>query len=322
MGQLVARKMLQHPEYGINLVGFVDAEPKERRADLQHLTLLGPPERLPAIVRLCDVERVVVAFSNESHEETLALIRSLNELNVQVDIVPRFFEIVGPGVDLHTVEGVPLIGLPPVRLSRSSRLLKRVVDLVVCAVSLVALAPVFALIALRIKLDSPGPVFFRQTRVGIGDTTFEIYKFRTMTADADERKSEVEHLNIHAADGGDGRMFKVPDDPRTTRFGRFLRRYSLDELPQLLNVLIGDMSLVGPRPLIVNEDKQVEDWARKRLYVKPGMTGLWQVLGRSDIPFDEMTRLDYLYVINWSLGGDLGLMLRTIPAVFRARRAY
>jgi exopolysaccharide biosynthesis polyprenyl glycosylphosphotransferase len=322
VGQLVAHKLLQHPEYGINLVGFVDVDPQERRADLEHLTLLGPPERLPAIVRVFDIERVVVAFSTDSHEETLALIRSLNELNVQVDIVPRFFEVVGPGVDLHTIEGIPLIGLPPVRLSRSSRLLKRAVDLVVSALGLLALAPVFALIALRIKMDSSGPVFFRQTRVGIGDKTFQIYKFRTMTADADERKSEVAHLNMHTASDGDGQLFKVPDDPRTTNFGRFLRRYSLDELPQLVNVFIGDMSVVGPRPLILDEDKQVAEWARKRLYVKPGMTGLWQVLGRSDIPFDEMTKLDYLYVINWSLGGDLSLMLRTVPAVFRARRAY
>jgi exopolysaccharide biosynthesis polyprenyl glycosylphosphotransferase len=322
VGQLLARKLLQHPEYGINLVGFVDVEPKECRTDLDHLTLLGPPERLPAIVRSYDVERVVVAFSNESHEETLALIRSLNELGVQVDIVPRLFEIVGPGVGLHTIEGVPLIGLPPVRLSRSSRLIKRSVDVCVSSLGLIALAPLFAAIALRIKADSPGPVFFRQKRVGIGDETFEMYKFRTMAADADERKGEVAHLNIHAANGGDGLMFKVPDDPRTTRFGRVLRRYSLDELPQLINVFKGDMSLVGPRPLILDEDKQVADWARKRLFVKPGMTGLWQVLGRSDIPFEEMTRLDYLYVINWSLSGDMSLLLKTIPAVFRARRAY
>jgi lipopolysaccharide/colanic/teichoic acid biosynthesis glycosyltransferase len=188
--------------------------------------------------------------------------------------------------------------------------------------ALIALGPIFALIAVRIKMDSPGPVFFRQTRVGVGDKTFQIYKFRTMGADADERKGEVAHLNIHAANGGDGRMFKVPDDPRTTNFGRFLRRYSLDELPQLLNVLIGDMSLVGPRPLIIDEDKQVTEWARRRLFVKPGITGLWQVLGRSDIPFEEMTRLDYLYVINWSLGSDLSLMLKTLPALFRVRRAY
>jgi exopolysaccharide biosynthesis polyprenyl glycosylphosphotransferase len=322
VGQLVARKLLHHREYGINLVGFIDVEPKERRGDLEHLTLLGAPERLPAIVRAFDVERVVIAFSNESHEDLLALIRSMKDLDVQVDIVPRLFEIVGPGVGIHTVEGLPLIGLPPLRLSRSSRLLKRAVDIVLSAIGLLALAPILGLIALRIKTSSPGPVFFRQTRVGIGDKTFQIYKFRTMGADADQRKHEVAHLNMHAQAGGDGRMFKVPDDPRTTQFGRFLRRYSLDELPQLLNVLKGEMSLVGPRPLIRDEDVQVAEWARKRLFLKPGMTGLWQVLGRSDIGFEEMTKLDYLYVINWSLGGDLRLILKTIPAIFRSRRAY
>jgi exopolysaccharide biosynthesis polyprenyl glycosylphosphotransferase len=322
VGQLIARKLLQHPEYGINLVGFIDVEPRERRSDLEHLTLLGSPDRLPAIVRAFDVERVMIAFSNESHEDTLALIRSVKDLDVQVDIVPRLFEIVSPGMSMQTVEGVPLLGLPPLRLSRSSRLLKRTVDIAVSAICLVAFAPIFAFIAVRIKADSTGPVFFRQTRVGIGDTTFRIYKFRTMTVDADDHKDEVAHLNMHARDGGDGRMFKVADDPRTTKAGRFLRRYSLDELPQLINVLKGEMSLVGPRPLIVDEDKHVAEWARKRLYLKPGITGLWQVLGRSDIPFEEMTNLDYIYVTNWSLGRDLSLILRTIPAIFRARRAY
>jgi exopolysaccharide biosynthesis polyprenyl glycosylphosphotransferase len=322
VGQLIARKLLQHSEYGINLVGFIDREPKERRSDLEHLTILGPPERLPTLVRAFDVERVVFAFSNESHEETLSLIRSMKDLEVQVDIVPRLFEIVGPGVDIHTVEGLPLIGLPPLRLSRSSRLLKRTLDVVVSTLGLIALAPVLAVIAFRIKADSPGPVFFRQTRVGASDKTFEIYKFRTMAVDADGHKRDVAHLNMHAQEGGDARMFKVPDDPRTTKIGRFLRRYSLDELPQLINVLKGDMSIVGPRPLILDEDKHVAEWARRRLDLKPGITGLWQVLGRSEIAFEEMTKLDYLYVINWSLGGDLRLILKTIPAVFRPRRAY
>jgi exopolysaccharide biosynthesis polyprenyl glycosylphosphotransferase len=322
VGQLVARKLLQHPEYGVNLVGFLDVEPRERRSDLDHLTLLGPPERLPGLVRAFDVERVLIAFSNDSHEETLRLIRSVKDLDVQVDIVPRLFEIVGPGMCIHTVEGIPLMGLRPLRLSRSSRFLKRAVDLSISATALLALAPLFVFIALRIKLDSRGPVLFRQTRVGIGDSMFRIYKFRTMTADADERKDEVADLNIHAGPGGDPRMFKVVDDPRTTNFGRFVRRYSLDELPQLINVLKGEMSLVGPRPLILNEDKHVAEWARERVRLKPGITGLWQVLGRNEIPFEEMTKLDYIYVTNWSLSGDFNIMLRTIPAVFRSRRAY
>jgi lipopolysaccharide/colanic/teichoic acid biosynthesis glycosyltransferase len=160
-------------------------------------------------------------------------------------------------------------------------------------------------------------VFFRQVRMGQRNRTFRIVKFRTMSADAEQRKAEVAHLNRHARNGGDPRMFKIPDDPRVTRVGRFLRRYSLDELPQLINVLKGEMSLVGPRPLILAEDQHVVDWARSRLDLKPGITGLWQALGNSAIPFEEMVRLDYLYVTSWSLGKDCRLLLRTIPAVVR-----
>jgi exopolysaccharide biosynthesis polyprenyl glycosylphosphotransferase len=322
VGQLVAKKLLNHPEYGINLVGFVDAQPKERRDDLDGLTLLGPSERLPGIVRLFDVERVIIAFSNDSHERSLELIRSLKDLDIQIDIVPRLFELVGPGVEIHTVEGLPLVGLPPLRLARSVLVAKRTMDVTLSAAALLFLAPAFALIALLIKRDSPGPVFFRQVRMGRSDRTFRIYKFRTMTADAEERKSEFAHLNRYATNGGDQRMFKIADDPRTTRFGRFLRRYSLDELPQLINVLRGEMSLVGPRPLILEEDEHVAEWGRLRLNLKPGITGPWQVLGRNDIPFEEMVKLDYLYVTAWSVFTDLKLVLRTIPALFRVRSAY
>jgi exopolysaccharide biosynthesis polyprenyl glycosylphosphotransferase len=289
---------------------------------LDHLTLLGSPERLRAIVKMFDIERVVIAFSNETHEDTLELIRSLKDLDVQIDIVPRLFEIVGPSVGIHTVEGLPLVGLRPLRLARSSQFLKRMLDLVGSALGLLFLLPLFAVVAIVIKLTSPGPVFFRQVRVGIGGRTFRIYKFRTMSQDAEARKAEFAHLNKHVAPGGDGKMFKIPSDPRVTGVGRFLRRYSLDELPQLVNVLKGEMSLVGPRPLILDEDELVHAWARDRLKLKPGMTGLWQVLGRTDIPFEEMTKLDYLYVMGWSLRNDLSLILRTIPAVFRTQKAY
>jgi exopolysaccharide biosynthesis polyprenyl glycosylphosphotransferase len=317
IGQLVARKLLNHPEYGINLVGFVDDAPKAQRADLAHLTLLGGPDRLPELIELLDVERVIVAFSNESHEDTLDLLRLLRDKDVQIDIVPRLFDMLGPGVGLHTVEGLPLLALPTLRLSRSSRLLKRALDVVVASLALVVLAPVLAVIAALIRQSSPGSVLFRQIRMGSGDETFRIFKFRTMVADADERKAEFAHLNMHARDGGDPRMFKIAEDPRVTAIGAFLRRYSLDELPQLLNVLLGDMSLVGPRPLILAEDQYVEAWGRQRLNLKPGVTGPWQVLGRNEIPFEEMIKLDYHYVTAWSLLNDLKLIFRTIPVVFR-----
>jgi exopolysaccharide biosynthesis polyprenyl glycosylphosphotransferase len=322
VGQLVAKKLLQHPEYGINVVGFVDDVPRERREDLEHLALLGGQDRLPELIEMLGVERVIVAFSNDSHEETLDLIRSVQEQNVQIDIVPRLYEILGTRIGIHTVEGVPLLGMPPAKLPRSSRLLKRALDLTVATCALILLGPLFAVVAALIKLESRGPVFFRQIRMGTGERPFRIYKFRTMAADADARKSEVVHLNMHAQASGDPRMFKVPHDPRVTRVGRLLRRTSIDELPQLINVVKGEMSLVGPRPLILEEDRFVTEWARRRLHLKPGITGLWQVLGRSDIPFDEMKKLDYLYVTNWSLREDLRLILLTLPALTRARAAY
>ena len=280
---------------------------------------MGDIEDLPGLVELLDIERVIVAFSNDSAEEVLTLVRQLNDLGVQVDIVPRFFELLSNTVDIHAVEGLPLIGLRPPRLSASSAFIKRFVDVVGSVAGLVLLAPVFAAIAVAIKLDSRGPVFFRQVRMGTRDHTFKIWKFRTMNADAEVRKADVAYLNKHVANGVDARMFKIPNDPRITPVGRFLRRTSLDELPQLLNVLVGQMSLVGPRPLILVEHEHVEAWARKRVDLQPGMTGLWQVLGSSDIPFDEMITLDYRYVSNWSLATDLKLLIHTVPTVLRSR---
>jgi exopolysaccharide biosynthesis polyprenyl glycosylphosphotransferase len=321
IGQLIAHKLHKHPEYGIKLFGFVDVAPTERREDIDELTLLGPPSDLPRLVSLLDIDRVIIAFSSDSHSDTLELIRSLKDHDVQIDIVPRLFEVVGPQAAIHTIEGIPLVGLPPFRLPKSSKLLKNCVDVIGASIGLSLMSPLFALLALLIKLDTPGPVFFRQVRVGKSNKVFRIYKFRTMVADADERKSEVAHLSKHLAKGGDPRMFKITDDPRITRAGKFLRRHSLDELPQLINVLKGEMSLVGPRPLILEEAHFVEAWGRARLDIKPGITGLWQVLGRSDIPFEEMVKLDYLYVTSWSFLTDFKLMLRTIPAIFTTRHA-
>jgi exopolysaccharide biosynthesis polyprenyl glycosylphosphotransferase len=313
VGQQVGRKLLQHPEYGVNVVGFVDEHPRERGDQLSDLTVLGSTAQLPQLVGALDIERVIVAFSKAPHSETLELIRDLNQREVQVDVVPRLFEVLGSHATIHAAEGLALIGLPPGRLSRSSLVLKRAMDIGVSLAGLILLAPVFVAIALVVKLGSRGPVFFRQVRMGRGDTTFRIFKFRTMAVDAESRKAAVAHLNKHA--GGDGRMFKIPDDPRVTRVGRFLRKHSLDELPQLINVLKGDMSLVGPRPLIPEEHCHVNGWGRRRLDLKPGMTGLWQVLGRDDIPFGEMVGLDYRYVTTWSLRNDLKLMLRTLPVL-------
>ena len=320
VAELLDCKIRQHPEYRLNVVGFVDSGGDASSNGTGELELIGATNDLPELVRAHSAHRVVVAFSDDSDEQTLEVIRELQDCKVQIDIVPRLFEVLGTNAQLHTIEGVPLVGLPAPRLSESARFLKRTLDLVGATAGLILLAPVFAIVAAWIKLDSRGPVFFRQVRMGAGEQPFRVFKFRTMVDDAELLKSEVAHLNMHVND--DPRMFKVPNDPRVTRVGGFLRRSRIDELPQLLNVIRGEMSLVGPRPLILDEDQYVVRWARCRLNLKPGMTGLWQVLGASDIPFDEMTKLDYLYVTNWSLREDLRLIMLTLPALARARAAY
>jgi exopolysaccharide biosynthesis polyprenyl glycosylphosphotransferase len=320
VAQLLDSKIRQHPEYRLDVVGFVDGGAAPSTNGTGTLELIGRTSELPELVRAHEAHRVVIAFSDDPDEQTLEVIRELQDSSVQIDIVPRLFEVLGTNAQLHTIEGVPLVGLSAPRLSQSSRFLKRTLDLVGAIFGLILLAPLFAITAVCIKLDSRGPVFFRQVRMGAGERPFRVFKFRTMCDDAELLKSEVAHLNMHVDD--DPRMFKVPDDPRVTRVGAFLRRTRIDELPQLFNVISGEMSLVGPRPLILDEDQYVVRWARCRLKLKPGMTGLWQVLGASDIPFDEMTKLDYLYVTNWSLREDLRLILLTLPALARARAAY
>jgi exopolysaccharide biosynthesis polyprenyl glycosylphosphotransferase len=320
VARLLASKIAKHPEYGLRVVGFADRDAGASLNGGAQLDLLGTTSDLPALVRAHAVHRVVIAFSTGSHEETLEVIRSMHDSEVQIDIVPRMFEVLGTNAQMHTIEGIPLVGLPIPRLSASAKVLKRSLDTVGAAAGLVVLAPLFATTAVCIKLESRGPIFFRQVRMGEGGRPFRVFKFRTMVDDADSLKQDVAHLNMHL--GHDPRMFKVPNDPRVTRVGAFLRRWRIDELPQLINVLSGEMSLVGPRPLILDEDQYVERWARRRLNLKPGITGLWQVLGASDIPFDEMTKLDYLYVTNWSLREDLRLIMLTLPALSRARAAY
>jgi exopolysaccharide biosynthesis polyprenyl glycosylphosphotransferase len=320
VARLLADKIEKHPEYGLRCVGFVDKDDRVVGSGNGKTHLIGTTEDLPRLVHEHAVHRVAVAFSTDSHDQTLGVIRSMQGSDVQIDIVPRMFEVLGANVQLHTIEGLPLLGLSSPRLSGSSRFLKRSLDLVAAALGLVLLAPMFVVVAIAIKTDSRGPVFFRQVRMGTGGRTFKVFKFRTMVRDAESVKPAIAHMNMHVT--GDPRMFKVPDDPRVTRVGRSLRRWRIDELPQLLNVLTGEMSLVGPRPLILDEDQHVERWARRRLDLKPGMTGLWQVLGASDIPFEEMTKLDYLYVTNWSLREDLRLIFLTLPALTRARAAY
>jgi exopolysaccharide biosynthesis polyprenyl glycosylphosphotransferase len=319
VGQLVARKFLQHPEYGINVVGFVDARPRERRADLGHLALLGELANLRSIVTTFDVERVVLAFSDASHEETLEVVRSLRDLDVQIDLVPRLFELVGPRVNVHTVECLALIGLPPVKFAPSSLLLKRGLDVTGALIGLALAAPLLAVIALLVKLDSPGPALFRQTRLGMGRRPFTTLKFRTMletTGDAEHRAYIQSTMTTAAVAAGNG-LYKLQREASVTRVGAWLRRTSLDELPQLVNVLLGQMSLVGPRPCLPYEVEHFEPHHHERFLVPAGLTGLWQVTARARATFGEALEMDVAYVHAWSLGLDLRLLLRTPLALLR-----
>jgi exopolysaccharide biosynthesis polyprenyl glycosylphosphotransferase len=321
IGQLIARKLLQHPEYGINLVGLVDCNPKERRPDLRHLTLLGTPDELPEIVRVLSVERVIIAFSHEASEKTIALIRSLRDFEVQVDIVPRFFEAIGPKVDVHTLEGLPLLGLPPAVLSPSSLLIKRSVDLVGATIGLVVAAPFIAVISCLIWLDSGRPVIFRQRRLGQEQTEFTILKFRTMmngTGEDAHRESLAASMNPRPREAEQG-LYKPDQTQRVTRVGRWLRKTSLDELPQLVNVLRGEMSLVGPRPSLPYEIEHFAPHHFERFAVPPGITGLWQVTARAQSTWREAVELDVAYVRDWSIGLDIWLICRTPVQMLRLK---
>jgi exopolysaccharide biosynthesis polyprenyl glycosylphosphotransferase len=313
IGQLVARKLLHHPEYGVNLVGFVDSDPKGLRDDLERVALLGTPDRLVPLIRLFDVERVIVAFSRDSHADTIELIRTLGNLNVQVDLVPRLFEVVGPNVAVHTIEGLPLVGLPPARISRSSRAIKRAIDVLGALAGLLVSAPLFAYAAWRIKRESPGPVFFRQRRLGLAMREFTALKFRTMRVDTDEsqHRDYIRQIMTAQATPSENGIYKLDRSDAVTPFGRWLRKSSLDELPQLINVLAGDMSLVGPRPCIPYETETFAPHHFERFLVPQGITGLWQVTARAHSTFAEALDMDVAYVRSWSLRLDLALLFKT-----------
>jgi exopolysaccharide biosynthesis polyprenyl glycosylphosphotransferase len=323
IGQLVARKIGQHPEYGLDLIGFVDADPLDRRVEARDVIMLGGLDRLQELVAAHRVDRVIVAFSNEPDAETMAVVRSLRDRDVIVDVVPRLFELVGPRASMHLLEGMPLVVVPPARLSRSSMTLKRLLDIVVASIGLVLTTPLFAVAAYRIKRESPGPVIFRQERLGLDMRPFTCLKFRTMRVetDPDEHRAYVESIARSDATMNGNGMYKLERRDAVTPFGHWLRKTSLDEIPQLLNVLRGDMSIVGPRPCIPYEVECFEAHHVERFLVPQGITGLWQVSARANSTFGEALDMDVAYVRGWSLGLDLKLLCRTPVALLRQRRA-
>ncbi len=315
-GLMIMQNLIAQPELGYQIVGFVD---DERSEDMGPFQALGRPEEIPALVDQLEVDEVFIALPSADHARISHLLAALAERPVGVRIVPDFYDLSLNQVDITDVNGIPLIGLRDAQLSGGNLVLKRAIDVALSSLTLAVLAVPLLLVALLIKLDSPGPVLVSQTRIGRGGRPFRFLKFRSMYQDADAQLHKVLHLD-EARSGG--RIFKSRNDPRITRVGRWLRRLSIDELPQLINVLRGDMSIVGPRPPFQWEVDKYEAWHRRRLDVLPGLTGLWQVSGRSNLTFDEMALLDIWYIENWSIGLDIKLMFRTVPAVLLGTGAY
>jgi exopolysaccharide biosynthesis polyprenyl glycosylphosphotransferase len=269
---------------------------------------------LPELVRQLDVHRVIVIPGEASGDTLVDAVARAKASGVKVSILPRMFEVVGSSVEFDDIDGVTVLGVRRFGLSRSSEFVKRAMDLACATVGLAVLSPILALVAIAIKLDSRGPVFYSQWRIGRNGKPFRMIKFRSMVQHADLLKEELASMNV--AGGG---LFKIVDDPRITRVGRVIRKFSIDEVPQLFNVLHGEMSLVGPRPLVPDEDDRVDGRFRRRLRLVPGMTGPWQILGPTRVPLTEMVGIDYLYGANWSLWLDIKILMRTVGHVLSRR---
>jgi exopolysaccharide biosynthesis polyprenyl glycosylphosphotransferase len=311
---LLARKLRTHPEYGVELVGVVTDDAAEAP---ERVPSLGPPATLDlaAVASSHAIDRVILAGAEAVRGTVAELVRSAHRLGLKVDYSPHPLDVLGVGVEVDDIEGVMVFGLYPPVLGRSSRWAKRAMDVLGAATLLVLSAPLMVVIAVAVKLDSRGPVLFQHERIGKAGRRFRIAKFRTMVRGAEAMTDDLRR------ESRDPHWLLLDHDPRVTRLGRTLRLTSLDELPQLWSVLKGDMSLVGPRPLIEAEDRQIVGWGRGRLDLTPGLTGLWQVLGRTSIPFEEMVKLDYIYVSNWSAWRDVQLLLRTLPVLLTRRGA-
>lgn len=318
LGRGVMESIVARPFLGYALAGYLDdhAPPSSNRP-VRHFRHLGPIDHLGAAIHQHAIDQVILALPFWEHERLPDLVATCRSAGVEFRVAPDLHQLSFDRVEVGDLGGTPLIGLKELSIRGWNLLIKRAMD-----VTLVLLASPVALIAaawiaLLIKRDSPGPIVFQQQRVGKNGRVFTALKFRTMVADAEARKAA-----LAAHNEADGPIFKMRNDPRLTRVGRFLRRTSLDELPQLWNILRGEMSLVGPRPPTPDEVAHYEDWHRRRLEVTPGLTGLWQVLGRSDTSFDEMVRLDIYYAENWSPSLDLRILLQTVPVVLSGKGAY
>jgi exopolysaccharide biosynthesis polyprenyl glycosylphosphotransferase len=306
----VERVFVRNPSLNATVVGRIDSRPaSEARGDWWSSSV----DALRQMLTNNRVDRVVVVSPEAAGEGGVEFVRQVKTCGVKVGVLPSMLEVMGSSVEYDDLGGQALLSLRPFGLGRQARALKRLFDLTAAGLGLLLLSPVMAAVAIAIMLDSRGPVMFRQTRIGRLGRPFQMMKFRTMVTDAESRRHELLGHNEAAP------LFKIANDPRTTSVGRFLRRQSLDELPQLLNVLRGEMSIVGPRPLLAEEDRLFSGWQRHRNHIAPGITGPWQILGSTRVPWEDMVTLDYLYGANWSLWLDIKIILRTVPAILSQR---
>ncbi len=317
VGRMVMRNVVARPELGLRLIGFLDDNPHKNRTDIGRFKALGSIDNFGRVLDRTRVDRVIICLPWQSHRTVQRLLRLCERKGLRAQVVPDFFQLTMNQMEVESLNGIPLIGTREISIQGWNLVLKRTMDVVISLLLGLFALPLLALIALAIRLDSPGPILYEQLRTGKNGKPFRCFKFRSMVSDAEGRLGEVAAFNEAT-----GPLFKMRDDPRRTRVGRMLRRFSLDELPQLYNVLRSEMSLVGPRPNLPSEVAAYSEWQRKRLAVSPGITGLWQISGRSDLTFDEMVLLDIYYIENWSPALDLGLLLRSLPAVARGRGAY
>jgi exopolysaccharide biosynthesis polyprenyl glycosylphosphotransferase len=317
IARTVMRMVVANPECGLNIIGFLDDDPQKSNKDIGRFKALGPTANLPEALAVEQIEEVIITLPWQHHDKIMLIMSRCDRLNLRTRIVPDLFQMRLSHMEVEEIAGVPMIGIKEVGISGFSQFIKRMVDIVIAGLGLTLFAPLMGLLALIIKLETPGPVLFQQDRVGKNGRLFTIYKFRSMVDGADYQKESLQELNE-----ADGPLFKIRNDPRMTRLGRLMRRLSIDELPQLYNILMGDMSLVGPRPPIPSEVEQYNDWHKRRLEIAPGLTGLSQVSGRSELSFDEVALLDIYYIENWSPALDTKILLQTIPKVIFGNGAY
>jgi exopolysaccharide biosynthesis polyprenyl glycosylphosphotransferase len=317
VGRTVMRHVVAQPSLGYQVAGFVDDDPDKGGTDIGRFKALGSTANIPRLIKDFAIDAVIITLPWMYHRKIVSIIAQCEREQVQVRIIPDMFQMSLSHLNVEDLSGIPMLGWREIAISRGEMLFKRAMDVVISLAGLLVLFPLFLLAGVAIKLDSKGPVFFRQIRVTKGERLFTCFKFRSMYEDAEAEKEKLLALNE-----ADGPIFKMREDPRITRVGRILRRTSIDELPQLFNVLMGHMSIVGPRPAPPSEVQRYQPWHRRRLEVSPGITGLWQVSGRSELSFDEMVLLDLYYVENWSPLLDVQIMLRTIPTVILREGAY